>query len=287
MAMIVKKCGCDCSTQTSACGCGGGITLSCRTRGGFAHVVGFDELTSPSTPPKKYLNYVFSGTGNTEGHNAPDCSDANNCFDVGTNSGQRTYNPTAGTITDTGLHTVVGSCSPGTTAIIDITANPGEGDVVVVTRTEKTITNSLACWSAGGIYQKRTAVPTYKAELQNEYTEDQAKTDLMAGTSGTWSPWDSTGTQSCSAEYQLRTTGFSFVYQEAQWKVNGTGLVSGHTYQIMIHTVRAPFGSGTFVPYSTIVTTATADSAGNFEVSGDIPNDQGFTTAAINSEVSS
>lgn len=277
------------ATTAQQCPCckKGGITLSCRTRGGIAHVVGFDELATPSTPPKRYLNYVFTGTGNTQGHNAADCSDSQTCFDTGSNSGQRLYNVSTGTITDTGQHVVVGSCSPGTTAITDITANPGEGDVVIVTRTQKTVTNSLACWPAGGIYQKRTSSPTYKAELQNEYTDDNAKSDLMSGSAGTWTPWDATGTQSCSAEYQLRTTGFSFIYQEAQWKVNGTGMVSGHTYQIMVHTVRAPFGSPTFTPYSTIVTSATADSAGNFEVTGDIPNDQGFTTAAINSEVSS
>lgn len=289
------------ATTATACQCCGTPgTLECRTRGGTATLVGHDEFTSPSTPPKKYRDMSVSGYWATCDYSGFGCTghvDANRMEYAGTCN----YSATTGSATNTfnrkyGVNT---DCNtPPTTSAYDnplcerpYTPDTGSnGDYPsIATITTSGLTRKwdyengtwAPCTQAGGVY--RTWHGEVDWVLSTEDTEADAIARLVAGTS--WGSWLTVGggcslPACCLANYEPRTAGFSFAYQEAQLRVTASGLTPSTNYDAVVPIYRRTYGSGSYAVYELLIVSGTTDGSGNFSVTTDVPNARGYDSYA-------
>lgn len=266
--------------------------LQCRWIGGTATLCGFSEYTSPSSPPKKYLVKTLSGSSIGNAYTDASCATLN-CQTILTYTGASTYSSTTCGITDTGLDTRTGTCPGSVTPVSSISIFAAGGDSFVLTPTTRTITNNLACYGIGGGQSfRRPSVPTSTETLGTEDTDANAIARLLAASSFT--SWTTAGAAGCTgmppsccvAGYEERTSGFSFSYRDAEFRVTATGLApsTGYTADVLIY--RRAYGSGSYALYQTITVTGTSDGSGNLTTAAaGVPNDEGFETYAHSSSL--
>jgi len=280
--------------------CAGGtivpVGMSCRTRGGTASLIGFDEFIA-SSPPKKYRTKTFSGGHLRCNFNSEiDC--ANGSPEAGSDDHVFTmvcqYDKMTGALMSTGsnvVHQDLGFC-PAVTVLttFDCTYNiiPTEQFGVNQTQTNQTEYIIGQCLHHGVVWSRIST--NEKIDLSDEDTETDAINRLLAGGGGTWSGWTVTGDGSggtcipsacCLSRYEQRTSGFTFVYQEAQFQINQTGLSANTVYNVSVDLWRRSFGIGSFAFWKTIIVTGTTDNAGTLLIDQqDVPIDVGFETYA-------
>lgn len=283
-------------TTCLCCGTAEAATLKCRYRGGTGTLIGCSEFTSPSSPPKKYRRITNSGSATSKYWSNSSCSGAEIGGDTVTcnYSGWGQYDKTTGTLTQGGS-TVCngGTMSTGQTCTgthADACDSYWLNTPTVLSR----LSTGACCNAGGGLYGKETA-DTLQQTLSDEDLESDAIARLLAGGGGTWSSWttvgDGTGgtcvaTTCCRAQYEQRTTLFTFAYNEAQFRVELGGLTPSTLYYTHVEIYRRVQGSGgSFTHYSTIILSATTDGSGNFSVDGDVPNDEGYESYAASATV--
>jgi hypothetical protein len=284
------------------------VGMSCRTRGGTASLIGFSEFASPSTPPKKYRIKTWTGR-----HDRCNYSTQANCnagtpiqgSDASIRTLVCTYNKTTGALTSTGsivTNQNLGVC-PATTVIstiydcsLDFLGGNQNTDnfTYTVTQTQINETGIPGCTFHGVVWTK-DPVSTLQEQLTDEDTETDAISRLLAGAGGTWSSWTVTGNGSggtcipsscCLSRYEQRTTGFGFVYQEAQFQINQTGLVANTPYNVSVDLWRRAFGTGSFAFWKTITVAGTTDSSGVLFIDQQsVPIDVGFETYAATAHI--
>jgi hypothetical protein len=271
--------------------CAGGtilpVGMSCRTRGGTASLCGFDEYIA-SSPPKKYRTLTLSGQILGRGYFDGACANLN-CYATDTFTGSCFYNQATCVLTQNGTRTRTGTCPTGTYSQCNI-GSPYYGDTEVLTPTTRTFVSDLACHVIPGGSFLRPSQPTAFETLSDEDTETDAIARLLAGAGGTWSGWTVTGDGSggtclpascCLSRYQQRIVGFSFIYQEAQFQINQTGLLANTVYNVSIDLWRRSYGVGSFAFWKTIIVNGTTDNIGTLLIDQqDVPIDVGFETYA-------
>lgn len=162
------------------------------------------------------------------------------------------------------------------------------------TPTQNTWHYNAGCTLYPGFFYRKLFGEDVTATLSIEDTDDDAIARLLAGAGGIWSSWtpvgDGTGGTCinyvcCLARYEERTTGFTFTYQESQYRVEKTGLIPSTLYYAHVEIWRRPFGSGSYVSFETLVVSGTTDGSGNLLIEGDVPNDIGFETYAQSASI--
>lgn len=149
--------------------------------------------------------------------------------------------------------------------------------------TTRTITGKNACTADSPGYLKFDGTVT--ETLSEEYTEDDAIAKFVASHSfGSWTTVSPSGCMGggqscCLAQYEERTDD-SFLYSEAEYRVNGSGLIPLSNYDVEVKVYRRAFGTGSFVLFQTISFTLTTDIDGNFTYDDTVPNEAGYETYA-------
>lgn len=302
-------------TTTNPCKCCSHrvpVKLSCRTRAGTGTLCGFSEyyhpitlLPAPSVPPRKYrtqtlgqvapggyarCNYLVVGcTGTapvqqwdslsgTYKYSATDCSETNTQFDT-----VKSYNSAPAVCSERG------AVNPILSRSLDHTVGvPPDFGLVEINIPHATsfVTQTSYLFDGNGFCNANQGESgNVILLLSDEDTEATA----AARSSATWSGWTVTGDGTggtclaptcCLAFIDLRTSGFTFTFQSAQFRVvdfPGT-LLPGANYDIHVEIYRRVRGSGLpFVLYETLVFPVTTDGSGDFaQFDGDVPNDPAF-----------
>ena len=153
-----------------------------------------------------------------------------------------------------------------------------DSSLVTVTdsQTEHKQDGNASCLLIEGYYW--SAQGSIKDDLSVEDTEDDAIARLIADSD--WSEW-SPGGSGCLAQWESRSSGTSFTYQEADWKVSASGLRPGSTWYVTVKMFRAPFGTDAYVPFQSLYTFGIVDGDGNLDIEGVVPNEKGYDTFAI------
>lgn len=257
MAMRLAASGgecCPCSERPEPCSCkivlptecrhsGGALSVSatflCSTRNGTAELCGYDEFTSPSSPPKRYRRKTFSGTFTSSFYPSGACSGGAAGCDQYTLSGARYYDAS------TCAHTAAASLSYRTDGCMNCGAlgspsvesqgeslpAPGGGITSEsVARTVVARTGNGVCGfvGTGGSCQYRRAT---SGDLRMALSEEDTEADARARASvSSWSSWGlcAGGVLPCCESYTTaRGSGFSFAWVEARLKVEYAGLIAG------------------------------------------------------------
>lgn len=133
--------------------------------------------------------------------------------------------------------------------------------------------------------RRATACDRFR-QLQNEDTDENAITRLLASPAGAWADWKPTGDGTggtciqqvcCRSAWEIRTYR-TFEYKEAQWRATVAGLTPGTEVDIFIGVYRRAYGVGTYELFQTIQETRTANMSGIATATGDVPNAEGFET---------
>ncbi len=265
--------------------------LSCVTAGGTACLCGIEEYTSPSSPPKKYRTQTLSGSmtccirpggcsgGITTNPAAQRAYSGTYVFNASTCAETNTQETDYGQVpTNPGGYTCYSpSMSFDSTPGKNVTFDPPctIGLTTVTTQTSQTYSGTGICESSAVFQAIQTG--QFKKELSNEDTEDDAIARLMAGAGF----HACSGTPCCLAQWEARTTGFCFAYQDAIWTITVEELVPGKTYKVPVDFYDRPFGSGPYTKFEHRLVEGTADSFGVLVVSDYVPNQRGYQTYAV------
>jgi hypothetical protein len=252
------------------------VAYESRKRSGVASLVGHSEYTSASTPPKKYRVKAFTGVA--EGRLYSDAGCTNLVFtNTDTHSGASTYDVVTGSVTNTGQFVRTGTES-STTSITEINPFTAGGDTAVLTRLTKGITNPLTAVAFEGNYFKRPSVPTALATLSIEDTDADAVTRLLA-TSPTFTDWSAAASfPAAAADYDARTTGFTFDYEQTQLRANYTGMPASWPFKVRVRIARVNIATGAISTTQTLNFNPTADGSGAATWTVDVvPAAPGFT----------
>lgn len=259
---------------------GATVAYESRLRGGTAEVVGFSEFTSPSTPAKKYLTISFSGAMTAYNHSGTTCTGGllNTQVDTIAANSKCVFNPNTGTVTNTTSVTSVqtpGSTSTYTLAATIIGSNAGMG--YVLTATTETRTGSGACVIIGGGSSTYSGITN--VVLSGEDTDSAAITRLLAGAGGTFGSWGTVASfPAAAADYDARTTGFTFDYQQTQLRANYTGMPAGWPFKVRVRIARVNATTGAISTVQTLTFNPTADGTGAASWTVDVvPAAPGYT----------
>lgn len=255
-------------------------------------MIGCAEYVSPSNPAKAYRRVEDSGSATSDFYSDSGCTMGGAAPSVTcVYTGFRQYDAITGMFTTGGATICNGS-----------TISTGEGcgkngnscDAVwTFTQTTQSRMSTGLCCPSGSIFSKESA-DTLVITLSDEDVEADAILRLLAGAGGTWTAWTATGdgtggtcipSSCCLAQYEQRTTSFSFQYQEAQFRVAGSGLTPSTTYTVKVDIWRRTYGTGMFTHYSTLTYSETTDGSGNFTFDDDVPNAVGFETYAASAVI--
>lgn len=254
-------------------------TLECRTRGGSAVLCGFDENVGyESSPPKRYKTKTLSGGWSYDRFTTGACA-LLACNETAAFSGACVIDPSvtcfipvsAASVTFTG-------CSPLTKATCGITSdrNPCGDFVTTIDATSVAITlGSSACTGAcEGISANALQV------LTDEDTEADAIARVIIDSP--WGAWLSGTTAHCTCSWEIRSTGYSFTYIEAQFKYTAAGLAPSTPYTLTLDVYQRAFGSGGYTMIGTTSSSFSTDGSGNAVITGDVPITQGYDTYVTN-----
>ncbi len=278
--------GCD-----SCCGipvtCTG---MECRVRGGTATLCGFEEYVSPSTPPNKYRRQTISGTNSSQTYSDSGCTVPTGASVTCTIDFVCQYNSSTCVPTASGAGQICNGSfiQPANCNPLVYNPTPACDTNESATPTQITFSSSGACClSSPGIWEKSTA-DSRTATLTDQDTDSDALSRLLAGAGGTWGSWIASGGVGCTgtppscciAGWEIRSSGFSFGYQESQFRVPFTGLTPSTRYSISIQIYRRVYGAGSYTLFATLYLSDVSDVSGNLTFTGDVPNAAGFQTYA-------
>jgi hypothetical protein len=269
-------------SEVDPCCCGGNCGIDCRSRGGTAALVGWEEFADPSSPPKKYLKKTFSGF-TEECSSFADSSCASSIgFERQVYSGECTFDPDTGlvSITTAKVENYSQSIPNNCTTVGDLVSEGGICDLPhppwptdSICLFSATLTPTLnqrigkgeCCdtltsgWRVGG--------GTAAATLTEEDTEDDAIGRLLADLS--W-PADDEGWlvqgsdecgECCISRHGLRTgDGFSFAYQESQYRAHHL-IPVGEFRTVAVQILRRAIGEVAWAEYATHEFTAEGTAA--------------------------
>lgn len=268
------------------------VQMNCRQRGGAASLIGCSEITSPSTPPRKFRRGDAAGTTVTDSWNSPGCSGPPDGTVTCVNDGRFIqYDAATGVPTEGGWQVCNGVNNFfGLTCVSPCPTNDCLATWGCTPTTAARSTTGACCPIGGGVFDKgRSDSLTYT--FSDEDLETDAIARLLAGAGGTWGAWIETGNgaggtclpQSCClAQWGTRTTGFSFAYNEDQFQIVSIpgSLAPLTNYIIKVQIFRRVASSpAPFDLFETLEFPITTDGAGNFATfEGDVPNDEGFQT---------
>lgn len=232
---------------------GASVSYEERTKGGTATLIGLDEYTDTSTPPRKYRKRTLSGRLMAKGWSSGGCGGTLAAHGQDEWAGTVSYDAVTGTMTDTTTRTrtvFLGTGSSGTLAAggsIDAAFAPYE-DTMVTTRLSRYITNPQNCLinplGLGGetSFVRREETPTNREDLSEEDTEADARSRLLAGAS--WSSWSSATLPAAAADYTARTSGFTFTYETTELRANYTGLPADWTFAVRVRVAAVNLATG-------------------------------------------
>jgi hypothetical protein len=298
---VVSGSGCACCHTQIAC-----TGMEGRIRGGTGTLCGHSEYSSPSTPAKKYRVQTYNEdfisciaytspncggtlvsnrdrmTGATSTYSATDCSktQANTARTINGQNGRGTTCPQATAASSTTDH-------PGYQDLDYSTGINFSGFVRSIDLPAQIEWEpSGSCFISGNGLTISSG--TKSVALSVEDTEANAITRLLAGAGGTWSAWLASGGVGCTgtpptcllARWEQRTSGFTFVYQEAEYRLQYTGLTPSQGYAVEVKYYRRVFGSGSYTLYYSEFQIGAADGSGNLTLTGTVPNDVGYETYA-------
>lgn len=272
----------------SPCCCAGNCSLELQTKGATATMCGFEEYSSPSSPPRKYRTQTLSGScsvcrggrvcggsgsgvqsesfSGTYKFDASSCGETNAQDNLFTNDDPDNNGDKACGYTGSGTHFTPGASfgGPNTVGILSFSVSSAPTSVQW---------NDTAC-NTGGY----NAVSNVKKQLSDEDTIDSAIARANAGI-GSWTPC-SGGGSSCSAFKAARGSGvFSASYRSTQVRVTVTYLTPGTSYTVTIQLQRRVNGVGSFSDYATLTVVFTASASSYTSSWIDVPVDEGYEVA--------
>ncbi len=219
-----------------------------RWIGGIASICGFSEVPEyESTPPKKYYTKTFASDPGS-----PCEFDHDTCEPP---SGGSCPDPISECTNCAGWCAI--HCAPGCSAVCDATS---------ITQT--------GCDDPGvdGVY----------VSLSDESTPADAITRLLAASSfSAWGSFPPRAIWGDSWVYGCGNDPFTFEYQDAEWRVNLTGLTPSTEYTITIKVWRRAIGDTDLTLYQTLEVSEFTDGGGNFAATDAVPNDPGYETIAL------
>jgi hypothetical protein len=284
------------ATTADACPCCGfgpweSADLDCRNRGGTATLCGFSEYASPSTPPKKYRTQIISGSLNYCGYTNSSCTVVNGFSGLRIFEFTGSYLYNEGNCAESNTQTEnfyrytpdgTATCAPGPPFESSQT-RPRAFTPSTTVNTNRTTGKTSDVWVGTNVCGTSNDIVTgeARADLTVEDTEADAITRLNSTLS--WSSWTRVGDGSggtcvasscCRAEHEQRTSGFSFNWREAEFRVVKSGLNASSVYEIEVEIFRRAYNVGNYVLYDTIAFTDSTDGAGELETAGmQVPND--------------
>ena len=254
-------------------------------RGGTASLIGFDEFTDISTPPKKYLIKTFNGSDQPWRGSWPDCA-TRTPLDRMTQGGSNNYS-IDGSYSYTSWVAKNGEIQYTNVGGVGICYGIIGGGYCRTTTANQTLWQTIGSWDVsqqcctpdGTIYYTHSETAT--VTLSHEDTESNAINRLL--NSASWSPWQSTPIY---PYYQQRTSGFNFLYREVRTKTITTEKYNpGINYKLSYTIQRRTYGSSDpFVDAETIQTQQKPNSSGDFEI--DIENQSGYESKITNLTIS-
>lgn len=309
---------CPCAALSDPCTCAGlAAEVRCRTRSALAVLCGFAEYTSPSDPPRAYLEQTISGecciADRGGGCKADLGNQSRNVY-----AGKYTYAPNGCLPTNgqTDSHGMVSSkqliaCAARPTNIVDSAARdftpwlpPPEHYTLSASQTRKEWTYDGQCYVIDSILS-RTVTGSVTAQLAREDTERAALDRAWNPPAGPvqFSNWSDPLTEwpACSALWEMRSGAqdFDFSVREAQYQLRFPALTVTHQVEdpytgetntettqvtaqveVRIYILRRPWNGGKWVLYRTETYTLTATGGQTFEA--DVPNERGYETAINN-----
>lgn len=225
---------------------------------------------TPSSPPKKYRTQT---NGGSYALNGPGPCTASGSY-VEAYSGACQYSVSDCSVTSAGIMTVTGVCnnctnfsSPGTYALCGLSSINAVSGVAVSTVQMKQ--QQTGCNTSFG-----TITLTDEDTDSDAYNRAFADPDVPA-----WSAWSNVCAPvvCCKAQWNLRTSGFSYFVQQAQFKLYADGLLPNLEITTFVNVFRRSAGSSDpWVLFATLQCDYTADGAGVAEFIDDVPNEQGY-----------
>jgi len=181
---------------------------------GTATLVGISELSSPSSPPRKYRTATLNGYANQYVNNSTGTTIATRTV---TYSGSRNYDALTGVVSGTLCEdTRPDFCSAGYLSCWsqdDWACANVEAGTCVTTPTQRTWSGPLCCWDSGGACGgggMGTSAASATFSLSNEDTELAA----IARLGDTWAAPIGVGEK--KTFWEQRTTGFSFAVRRCR-----------------------------------------------------------------------
>jgi hypothetical protein len=240
----------------------GAVSYESRIRSAMASLVGYAEFASPSTPARKYRTITASGTQSQNRYLAgSSCGipegipvssgflSGNINYDVATGapSGTMTYTGTVGVIRTTDVSSMTTLPAP---SVGEYTVNN--------TPTTSTATINSGCFATSIEFQYTEL--SFKTELTNEDTDINAITRWRAATS--FGSWGSATFPAASAAYNARTTGFTFTYEEAEFRATYTGLPPNWPFTAKVRITKVNQATGAVLTVSRLVYSLITDDSG-------------------------
>lgn len=280
---------CDCAGRTEPCDSCVPPSFDCRSIGGAASICGIEEFII-SSPPQRYLSSSMGGTVyycNYSG-SASDCSNPVIESYVLDYDGGCTVNPLDCSTTSTATQKYYvalnypGECGTRGTLISTSTSCTG-GGLQNMAGNFKAVPDSSTQCTVKSVNPSNCAIQgTAVTTLSNPDSDANAIQRLIMGS--TWSSWSTVGTDCsnpdcCLAQWQQRAA-LTFNYQDAEWRVERSGLSPSTVYNIDVDIARRVYGVGDYVHYATLSTTKATDAAGYLAVTGSVPNDANYQSYA-------
>lgn len=273
-------------------------SIECRTKSSTATLVGFDEYSSASTPPKKYRTQTLSGTlryCQGQSPNNPDCSGNFNDSTRDDYSGSYEYSVVDGSQTNNQLRARYGRGGPaaacGSGEVFQSNNVPAQNftvndfttgcfPLVSSTQTQKTWQGQGCGCTGTSFYESTTGTVTATLSNEDVETDAIARANVMA----VWSAWSAGSPTSCMASIEQRS-GYSFLYQTAEYRITKSGLAPNTNYDIRFNVLRRTYGGGAYSFYQTLMVSATTDGSGNLSYTNEVPSYVGFDSYIENAEV--
>jgi len=284
MSATIVGCGCGCTTNADPCKpCGGAVSIAsyCSSRSGTQSLCGYEEFTSPSVPPKKYLTLRFSGKNTVKKFAGPGCAGAlvtGTC--IVTVSGANSYSASSSGCAgpSIGGEAVVEAGGPPTTvpitAVTDLFCGINCGSVESTTQRTKIILKAVLTGGGTGCASECQADGDEMSQaLENEDTDQAA----IARSAAVWSEYQ-LSSQCCSG-IEPRTAGFVVGFTESKMRLIITG-PKGGTANIDVPFSRVTYGSVPTMTSWVDVHQVAFGSSGEAQLDITIPNKRGFTTCA-------
>lgn len=218
--------------------------MSCVSRSGTAALIGFDEFTSPSTPPKRYRKKTCSGgwrfaTWLNCPPVTPEC--AGNTTTHSDYAGYFEYNAITGALTSTGAYTGQFGCNgamfSGSLTTAGCTSPEDCSWSLFVSQTLRQNGDKGACCPS----TPPTFATVVYANQADSLSVEDTETDAIARASVT------TGS-SCLAATEARGAGdFSFVFTTVAYDILCSSLLRNRRYRLTYDLLTEDYGGGNAV----------------------------------------